>query len=230
MNYYFTKHDKGYGSILAKVDGLNSNIEYIMKRDLMIMQDQKVPRKTYILNRGAYDQPMKNKEIHMNTPDILPPMTQDMPKNRLGLAKWIMSDENPLTARVTVNRYWSMLFGKGLVSTPGDFGSQGSWPTNPELLDYMASDFKESDWNVKRMIKKIMMSATYRQDSVISKEKFVKRIRTTFIFQEDRRYRLQGDFIRDNALHVSGLLNPEIGGASTKPYQPPGLVEGSEFE
>ncbi|MCM8536387.1 MAG: DUF1553 domain-containing protein [Lentisphaeraceae bacterium] len=221
-NYYFTKYDKAYAGIQKKVDGLNANIESITKRDLMIMADQKVPRKTYVLNRGSYDQPMKNREVHMNTPAILPPMTEEMPKNRLGLAKWIMSDENPLTARVTVNRYWSMLFGKGLVTTPADFGSQGTWPSHVGLLDYMAADFRESGWNVKRMLKKIMMSATYRQDSVVTRELYSKDARNTLLARGPR-FRLEGEFIRDNALFVSGLLNPKIGGASTKPYQPDGL-------
>ncbi|MCM8531785.1 MAG: DUF1553 domain-containing protein [Lentisphaeraceae bacterium] len=221
-NYYFSKHDKAYIALQKKIDGLNKNIETITKRDLMIMADQKVPRKTYILNRGSYDQPMKNSEIHMNTPAILPPMTDEMPKNRLGLAQWIMSDENPLTARVTVNRYWSMFFGKGLVTTPADFGSQGAWPSHVELLDYLAADFKESGWNVKRMLKKIMMSATYRQDSVVTRELYSKDSGNVFMARGPR-FRIQGEFIRDNALFVSGLLNPKIGGASTKPYQPSGL-------
>lgn len=221
-NYYFTKNDKTYQGIQKKIKGVNDKIDAILNRDVMIMTDMNVPRKTYILNRGAYDQPMKNKEIKANTPDILPPMKDDMPKNRLGLAQWIMDKDNPLTARVTVNRYWSMFFGKGIVSTVTDFGSQGAWPSHPDLLDYLAADFRDNGWNVKRTIKKILMSATYRQDSVISEALVEKDAENNFLARGPR-FRLQGDLIRDNALYVSGLLYQSIGGAGTKPYQPDGL-------
>ena len=221
-NYYFSKNDKTYQGIQAKVKQVNDQIDSILNRDVMIMSDMKVPRKTYILNRGSYDQPMKNKEIKANTPDILPPMKEDMPKNRLGLAQWIMDKDNPLTARVTVNRYWSMFFGKGIVSTVTDFGSQGAWPSHPKLIDYLAADFRDNGWNVKRTIKKILMSATYRQDSVISEE-LAEKDSDNILLARGPRFRLQGDLIRDNALYVSGLLYQSIGGAGTKPYQPPGL-------
>ena len=221
-NYFFSKNDKAYQGMQNKVKKVNDQIDAIMNRDVMIMSDMKVPRKTYILNRGAYDQPMKNKEIHPDTPAILPPMKEDSPKNRLGLAQWIMDDENPLTARVTVNRYWSMLFGKGIVSTVTDLGSQGAWPSHPVLIDYLAADFRDNGWNVKRTLKKIMMSATYRQDSTIAEE-LLEKDRENTLLARGPRFRLQGDLIRDNALFVSGLLHQQVGGAGTKPYQPPGL-------
>ena len=220
--YYFSKNDKTYQAIQNKGKSSDEKIAQILNRDVMIMSDMNVPRKTYILNRGAYDQPMQNKEIHADTPDILPPMKEDMPKNRLGLAQWIMDKENPLTARVTVNRYWSMLFGKGIVSTVTDFGSQGAWPSHPQLIDYLAADFRDNGWNVKRTLKKIMMSATYRQDSVIS-EVLAEKDAENILLARGPRFRLQGDLIRDNALYVSGLLYQSIGGEGTKPYQPPGL-------
>ena len=221
-NYYFAKNDKTYQSIQNKSKNFDSKINEIVNRDVMIMTDMNVPRKTYILNRGSYDQPMKNTEIKADTPDILPPMKEDMPKNRLGLAQWIMDEDNPLTARVTVNRYWSMFFGKGIVSTVTDFGSQGAWPSHPKLIDYLAADFRDNGWNVKRTIKKILMSAAYRQDSVVSEELAEKDSENIYLARGPR-FRLQGDLIRDNALYVSGLLYQSIGGAGTRPYQPPGL-------
>ena len=220
--YYFSKDDKNYQGMQGKIKKLNDEIDSIANRDVMIMSDMNVPRKTYILNRGSYDQPMKNKEIHANTPDILPPMKEEMPKNRLGLAQWIMDEENPLTARVTVNRYWSMFFGRGIVSTVTDLGSQGAWPSHPALLDYLAADFRDNGWNVKRTLKKIMMSATYRQNSTITEE-LLEKDRENILVARGPRFRLQGDLIRDNALLVSGLLHQQVGGAGTKPYQPPGL-------
>ncbi|NQZ59736.1 MAG: DUF1553 domain-containing protein, partial [Lentisphaeraceae bacterium] len=152
----------------------------------------------------------------------LPPMKKEYPKNRLGFAKWIMDKDNPLTARVTVNRYWMMFFGRGLVDTPADFGNQGSWPTHPELLDWLAVDFREHGWNVKRTLKQILMSKTYRQDSNFTK-KLLAVDPENKLYARGPRFRLSGEHIRDTALYVSGLLNPKIGGESVKPYQPKGL-------
>ena len=123
-------------------------------------------RKTYLLMRGQYASPDKSKEILPDTPAFLPPMKKELPKNRLGLARWLVDEEHPLTSRVTVNRHWQTLFGNALVSTPGDFGSQGSWPTHPDLLSWLAADFVENGWDVKRAIKQMVMSSTYRQSSL----------------------------------------------------------------
>ena len=122
-------------------------------------------RMTYILDRGAYDAPNEDEEVFAATPSVLPSLPEGAPANRLTLANWLFSDENPLTSRVTVNQLWQLFFGNGLVSTPSDFGNQGAFPTHPELLDWLAVDFRESGWDIKRMIKKIMMTQTYRQVS-----------------------------------------------------------------
>lgn len=150
-------------------------------------------------------------------------MTEDMPRNRLGLAQWLFQKENPLTARVAVNRYWLMLFGTGLVKSPEDFGSQGEFPSHPKLLNWLAVDFRENKWNVKRLIKQIVMSATYRQDSRCTDE-VLERDPDNRLLARGPRFRLQSEFVRDNALAISGLLlKDKMGGPGVKPYQPPGL-------
>ncbi|MDP6502456.1 MAG: DUF1549 and DUF1553 domain-containing protein, partial [Planctomycetota bacterium] len=188
----------------------------------MVMEDMEKPRKTYMLMRGQYDAPVKDKEILPATPSFLPPLSKDAPPNRLGMARWLMQDNHPLTSRVTVNRYWTLLFGNGLVRTVGDFGSRGELPSHPDLLDWLAVEFRESGWNVKHIIKLMVMSATYRQSSKMTPE-LLERDPDNRLLARAPRYRLQGEFIRDNALAVSGLLVGTIGGPSTKPYQPPGL-------
>tara|TARA_Y100000593_G_scaffold90784_1_gene177985 strand:+ start:86 stop:2437 length:2352 start_codon:yes stop_codon:yes gene_type:complete len=195
-----------------------------LKTTSMIMGDNTSDkmRKTYVLMRGQYASPDKSKEILPDTPKFLPPMKKDLPKNRLGLAKWLVDKNNPLTARVTVNRHWQTIFGKALVSTPGDFGSQGAWPSNMDLLNYLASNFIENDFNVKKSIKQMVMSATYRQSSVTIPI-HVKKDPTNLYYARAPRFRLLGEFIRDNALFVSGLLSNKVGGPSVKPYQPEGL-------
>ncbi|MEC9091152.1 MAG: DUF1553 domain-containing protein, partial [Planctomycetota bacterium] len=189
---------------------------------VMVMQEMPKPRLTYILERGHYASPKKEEVIKPGTPSFLPAMQQDLPLNRLGLAKWIVSPGNPLTARVTVNRYWQMFFGRGLVESAEDFGTQGTPPTHPELLDWLAADFSRNGWNIKRTLKTIVMSATYRQSSIATPEKIAKDPRNSF-FSRGPRFRLLGEFIRDSALAVAGLLNDKVGGPGVKPYQPPGL-------
>jgi len=179
-------------------------------------------RDTYLLVRGQYSSPDKSQVIQANTPDFLHPMKTESEKNRLGLAKWLTDKENPLTPRVTVNRYWQTIFGRGLCDTPSDFGSQGKWPTHPGLLNWLAADFLESDWDVKKMIRQLVTSATYRQSSVITKEHLAKDPENLY-FARAPRFRLMGEFVRDQALHISGLLNKKFGGPGVKPYQPAGL-------
>jgi len=186
----------------------------------MVMQEMASPRTTFMLVRGQYDKP--GEKVQPDVPAALPPLAADAPRNRLGLAQWLVSQENPLTARVAVNRYWQMYFGTGLVKTSDDFGSQGEWPTHPELLDWLATEFLRSGWDVRHMQRLIVTSATYRQASVVRPE-LLARDPENRLLARSPRLRLPAEFIRDQALSVSGLLNDRIGGASVNPYQPLGL-------
>ena len=188
----------------------------------MIMQERVPRRPTYLLSRGLYDSPVKNKKILPDVPAALPPLPPDAPRNRLGLAQWMVDPGHPLTARVAVNRYWAMLMGHGLVRTVMDFGNQGAPPTHPELLDWLARDFVESGWNIKGKIKQIVTSATYRQSSRATPEHLANDPENR-LWARAPRFRLQGELIRDTALALSGQLQSRIGGPSVKPYQPPGL-------
>jgi hypothetical protein len=186
----------------------------------MVMQEMPAPRDTFVLVRGQYDK--KGEKVTAGVPVSLPPLPTGAPANRLGLARWLVSAEQPLTARVTVNRYWQMLFGTGLVKTPEDFGSQGDRPSHPELLDWLAVEFQASGWDVRALVRQIVTSQTYRQATVVTPE-LHKRDPENRLLARGPRLRLQVEFIRDQALAVSGLLNRQIGGASVSPYQPAGL-------
>jgi hypothetical protein len=188
----------------------------------MVMGDAPKPRPAYLLKRGAYD--AHGDEVQPGTPEAIMPMDSNLPRNRLGLAKWLVDPDNPLTARVAVNRYWQMFFGRGLVVTAEDFGSQGQLPSNPELLDWLAKHFMDSRWNLKALAKMIVMSATYRQSSQASPE-LVARDPDNILLARGPKNRLTAEMLRDNALAVSGLLVRKIGGPSVKPYQPEGLWE-----
>lgn len=188
----------------------------------MVMQELDAPRKTYLLNRGQYDQPDKSVELQPGIPKFLPQPEAELPANRLGLAKWLVAEENPLTSRVAVNRIWQDFFGQSLLDTPENFGVQSPTPTHPALLDYLANDFVQSGWNVKALQKKIVMSATYRQTSRVTVEQ-LSQDPTNRWLGRGARFRLSAETIRDNALAISGLLNRNIGGASIKPYQPAGV-------
>ncbi len=181
----------------------------------------------HVLYRGQYDQ-MRD-EVHPNTPAVLTPMTQGMPRNRLGLAMWIVDPSNPLTARVTVNRFWQEIFGSGLVRTAEDFGSQGEAPSHPELLDWLAVDFRDSGWDVKRFFKTVVMSATYRQSAATTPQKTALDPQNRLLAHGPR-FRMDAEMVRDYALSVSGLLTPEIGGPSVKPYQPSRIWETVAME
>ena len=185
-------------------------------QEIMVMRELASPRNTYRLKRGAYDAPAE--EVRANTPAFLPTFPEDQPRNRLGLARWLTSPDHPLMARVTVNRFWQQCFGQGLVQTPEDFGSQGTPPTHPALLDWMAKDFVENGWDVKRLIKMIVMSSTYRQDST-SDEIKQRRDPENLLLARGPRYRQSAEMIRDNALAVSGLLVDKVGGAPVRPYE-----------
>ncbi len=186
----------------------------------MVMADQEKRRKTFVLQRGEYDKPAA--EVQPLVPEWLNTADEKFRQDRLGFAKWLMSDQNPLTARVTVNRYWQQLFGIGIVDTPEDFGLQGSRPTHPDLLDWLAVDFRENGWDVKRLLKQIMMSQTYQQDSAMTAEQFSVDPENRLLARGPR-FRLDAESIRDAALSVSGALNRTIGGPSVFPYHPRGL-------
>ena len=176
----------------------------------------------YILFRGEYDK--RRDPVEADTPRVLPPMPPDLPRNRLGLARWLVSKEHPLTARVTVNRFWQEVFGTGLVKTTGDFGVSGELPSHPELLDWLAVEFRESGWDVKKLFKLMVTSATYRQAAIATPEK-LERDRENRLLSRGPRFRMDAEMIRDYALAASGLLVRKIGGPSVKPYQPDGVWE-----
>jgi hypothetical protein len=186
----------------------------------MVMTDRMEPRTTHVLFRGEYDKPRE--EVTAGIPAVFPSLPAGVPANRLALARWLVSANHPLTARVTVNRYWQQLFGTGLVKTTEDFGTQGEYPSHPELLDWLAVDFVKSRWNVKGLLKRIVMSATYRQSSRATPQSF-QRDPENRLLARGPRYRLDAEAIRDSALSVSGLLVDRLGGPSVFPYHPPGL-------
>jgi hypothetical protein len=188
--------------------------------EIMTMRELPAPKPAYILKRGQYDAP--GEPVTATTPAVLPPFPAEAPKNRLGLAKWLTDKENPLLARVTINRLWQQMFGKGLVETADNFGRQGTPPTHPELLDWLARDFADHGWDVKRALKQIALSATYRQSSKVTPELLAKDP-TNQLLARYPATRLSAEMLRDQALAVSGLLVEKLGGPSVKPYQPDGL-------
>jgi hypothetical protein len=181
------------------------------------------PRVTRILKRGAYDQPSDTVKAAALSA-VMPFDTTKLPRNRLGLARWTVDKNNPLTARVFVNQLWQEFFGNGLVKTTGDFGMQGNLPTHPELLDWLAVDFMDNNWDIKRLVKQILMSATYRQSAKMSEEHLAIDPENIYLARYART-RVKAEFVRDIVLGSSGLLVKEIGGPSVKPYQPKGLWE-----
>ena len=187
---------------------------------VMVMKERATPRDTFVLLRGAYDRP--GEKVSPGVPSVLPPLPAGSPNNRLGFAKWLVDSSNPLTARVIVNRFWQMYFGVGLVKTVEDFGSQGEWPANLELLDWLATEFIRTGWDVKAMQKLIVTSAAYRQSSRATPE-LLQRDPENRLLARGPRLRLPAETVRDQALAVSGLLVEKVGGPSVKPYQPAGL-------
>jgi mono/diheme cytochrome c family protein len=227
--------------------------------DTMVMDELEKPRETFILARGNFQS--KGEKVNAGTPACWPPLPTDQPANRLSLARWLVSTNHPLTARVTANRYWAMLFGTGLVKTSNDFGSQGERPSHPELLDWLACEFKAptpspgaageasagnksisgwgeggqktprsaGPWDIKHLLRLLVTSATYRQSAVVTGEK-LERDPYNRLLTRGPRVRLDAELIRDNALAISGLLNAKIGGPSVKPYQPPGIWDGTDHK
>jgi hypothetical protein len=183
----------------------------------MVMRELSERRKTFLLNRGQYSDPAE--EVTPAVPAALPPLPHDVPANRLGLAQWLISRDHPLTARVTVNRLWQMLFGVGLVKTSEDLGLQGAFPTNPDLLDWLAVEFIDSGWDVKHIMRLMLTSHTYRQASPATAKAFQHDPENQLLARGSR-FRMPAEFIRDQALAAGGLLDNRIGGPSVKPYQP----------
>ena len=183
----------------------------------LVMDTAATPRETFILHRGNYADPRE--KVAANTPAVLPPLAPDAPRDRLGLARWVVDPRNPLTARVAVNRLWQQLFGSGLVRTVNDFGLQGEWPSHPELLDWLACEFVATGWDVKRMVRVIVTSATYRQSSAATPEALA-RDPDNRLLARGPRARLPAEFVRDAALKISGLLVEQIGGPGVNPYTP----------
>lgn len=188
----------------------------------MVMKEMGIAHDTFVLMRGAYDK--RGEKVTAATPAFLPALAEGAPHNRLGLARWLVDPSNPLTARVTVNRFWQSYFGAGLVRTVEDFGSQGEPPSHPELLDWLATEFIRTGWDVKLMQKRIVMSATYRQSAKASPV-LLERDPENRLLARGARFRLPAEMIRDQALAIAGLLRFKMGGPPVKPYQPEGLWE-----
>ncbi len=187
-----------------------------------VMHERAEPAMAFLLFRGEYDK--RRDAVKPDTPDALPPIPRDLPRNRLGLAMWLVRPEHPLTARVIVNRFWQEVFGTGLVRTSGDFGVSGELPSHPELLDWLAVEFRESGWDVKRLFRLMVESATYRQSASSPPERREKDPNNRLLSCGPR-FRMDGEMIRDAALFAGGLLAPRQGGPSVKPYQPEGVWE-----
>lgn len=223
LEYYTSAIDERVRSAMKSLTAARK--EFVMAEEAMteipIMQEMNQPRAAHVLARGEYNAPKnENTQVERNTLTGIPlPFPSDAPRDRRGLATWVTDSKNPLTARVAVNRFWGNFFTEPLVRTPENFGLQGDLPTHPELLDWLARDFIESGWNVKRLCRNIVLSATYRQDSGASKEQ-LDRDPTNRLLARGSAYRLGAEQIRDLALAASGLMNPQMGGPPVSPYQP----------
>ncbi len=192
----------------------------------MISHELEKPRPAYVLIRGEYDK--HGEPVGPGVPAILPPLPQASVTNRLTFAKWLVEPQHPLTARVTVNRFWQQIFGVGIVKTAEDFGGKGEWPSHPELLDWLALDFVKSGWDVKGLMRLLVTSAAYQQDSTVTR-KLREKDPENRLLARGPRYRLDAEVLRDNALFVSGLLNRTLGGRGVRSYQPPGIWEAVAY-
>ena len=224
LDYYLQNYDRSYRESFSQLTRLRGEENEVLSAlpEVMVMGELSEPRPSFVLDRGVYDAPTK--QVYPTTPTSVLAFPDSLPKNRLGLAQWLIHDDNPLTARVAVNRYWQMLFGRGLVKTSDDFGNQGELPSHPELLDWLAIRFRESGWDVKAILRMIATSATYQQSSVATPDLREKDVENVWLARGPS-YRMPVEMIRDNALLASGLLKDTIGGPSVKPYQPEGLWE-----
>jgi hypothetical protein len=221
-DWWLASHDEASITATRRVAELDGQRAEILRRGSIahVMQEKPDAPSASILDRGEYDRPKER--VAADTPEVLPPFPADLPRNRLGLAYWLLRPEHPLTARVTVNRFWQEVFGTGLVRTAGDFGITGELPSHPELLDWLAVDFREHGWDVKRLFRQLVTTAAYRQSAVITPEKLAAD-RDNRLLSRGPRFRLDAEVIRDQALAASGLLVRRLGGPSVKPYQPDGI-------
>jgi hypothetical protein len=217
---YFSAVDPELRKHSAELRKLRADLRKTLDgvRELPVMKEMAEPRPARILTRGEYSHP-DGDPLPRVTPAVLPPLPADQPRNRLGLARWLTTPNHPLTARVQVNRMWQHFFGRGIVATADNFGSQGSLPSHPELLDWLARDFVDHGWDMKRLCRQIVLSATYSQDSKMSAALRQKDPENILLARGPSK-RLSGEELRDNALALSGLLRPEIGGPPAKPYLP----------
>jgi hypothetical protein len=224
--HFLARQHQPYMSALAELRILRQQENRLVADvpELMVMQELPAPRTAHLLARGAYDAP--GEVVPRQTPGSLPPLPDNQPRNRLGLARWLTDRRHPLAARVIVNRVWRMHFGRGIVSTPDDFGSQGKLPTHPRLLDWLAHRFMADGWDVKALHRLIVTSETFRQASLAAPD-VMRRDPDNLLLARGPRTRLMAESIRDSALAASGLLNRTVGGPSVKPYQPAGLWEQS---
>lgn len=222
INHYFFRIDQEFQTLHQKLSQVRSRKFDLIDpvHEVMVMEEMSPARTTHILERGLYTD--LGEVVYPETPAALLPFSDEYPKNRLGLARWLFSDGHPLTARVAVNRYWQMIFGRGLVETPHDFGTQGALPSHPELLDWLAVKFRKSGWDVRALLTLMVSSATYKQSVIATADHLANDPQNIYLARGSS-YRLPAEMIRDNALAASGLLSKAIGGESVKPYQPKGL-------
>jgi hypothetical protein len=224
FGWWLAALDEPHRALAAKIASLDGELITLKLRGTVahVMQERNDEAMAFVLFRGEYDK--RRDPVKPDTPDMLPPMPKELPRNRLGFAQWLLRPEQPLTARVTVNRFWQELFGQGLVRSTGDFGVAGELPSHPELLDWLAIEFREQAWDIKKFFKLLVTSATYRQSALVDKLKLEKDPANRFLSRGPR-FRMDAEMVRDYALASSGLLVRKLGGPSVRPYQPEGVWE-----
>jgi hypothetical protein len=220
LKTFFQSTNPAIKRLESKINSLEKQIKQIEPPTTLVMVEREQPRDTFVMKRGDYLSP--GKQVAPGTPQTLHPLAPDLPPNRLGLAQWLVDPANPLLARVTVNRFWAEIFGRGIVATPEDFGTQSDPPSHPKLLDWLAIEFQRNQWSVKSVLKSIVMSQAFRQDSAIDAKK-LETDPDNALLSRGPRFRLPAETIRDNALAVSGLLCRDCGGPPIMPYQPDGI-------
>ena len=224
FDFFLTGHDPSYQKLTIAISSIEQQQANLKAQGTVahVMQEKGEAAMAYLLFRGDYDK--RRDPVKPSTPAALPPFPSDLPANRLGFAKWLLRPEHPLTARVTVNRLWQDIFGTGLVRTSGDFGVSGELPSHPELLDWLAVEFREGGWDVKKFVRLLVTSASYRQAAITTPDKLEKDLQNRFLSRGPR-FRMDAEMVRDYALGASGLLVDRLGGPSVKPYQPDGVWE-----